>query len=81
MPVLDRLLTWFDPEVRDFGNIPSDGPCMLVGNHSGFMYLPDYWAPLRRWVAERGPESPISTARSNTSASGTARSTIPASTA
>jgi 1-acyl-sn-glycerol-3-phosphate acyltransferase len=59
MPVLDRLLTWFDPEVRDFENIPPDGPCLLVGNHSGFMYIPDYWALLRRWVAERGPESPL----------------------
>ena len=59
MPVLDRLLMWFDPEVRNFENIPPDGPCLLVGNHSGFMYIPDYWALLRRWVAERGPESPL----------------------
>ena len=59
MPVLDRLLAWFDAEVRDFENIPADGPCLLVGNHSGFMYIPDYWALLRRWVAERGPEAPL----------------------
>jgi len=30
-----------------------------VGNHSGFMYIPDFWALLRQWVAERGPEAPL----------------------
>lgn len=59
MPVLDRALAWFDAEVRGFENIPSDGPCLLVGNHSGFMYIPDFWALLRQWVTERGPEAPL----------------------
>jgi 1-acyl-sn-glycerol-3-phosphate acyltransferase len=59
MPVLERALAWFDAEVRGFENIPSDGPCMLVGNHSGFMYIPDFWALLRQWVTERGPDAPL----------------------
>jgi 1-acyl-sn-glycerol-3-phosphate acyltransferase len=59
MAVADLLLAWFDPEVRGFENLPAKGPFLVVGNHSGGIYMPDYWALLRRWVEERGPEAPL----------------------
>lgn len=32
---------WFRGEVRDLGNIPEEGPVLLVGNHSGGNMTPD----------------------------------------
>ena len=58
-PVLDRLLVYFDPEIHGFDRLPESGPFLVVGNHSGGIYMPDYWAFLHRWVQERGPEAPI----------------------
>ena len=47
---------WFRGEVRGLGNIPDDGPVLLVGNHSGGNMIPDTMvltsgAPKRRSVA------------------------------
>ena len=40
---LSWLLTtlWFRGEVRNMGNVPEDGPALLVGNHSGGNMTPD----------------------------------------
>ena len=59
MSVADRFLGWFDPEVRGFEHLPEEGPFLVVGNHSGGIYMPDYWALLRHWVRERGPDAPL----------------------
>jgi 1-acyl-sn-glycerol-3-phosphate acyltransferase len=59
LPSIDAFLRYFDAEVRGFENIPADGPFLVVGNHSGGIYMPDYWAFLRRWISERGLDSPI----------------------
>ena len=32
---------WFRGEVRNLGNVPEDGPVLLVGNHSGGNMTPD----------------------------------------
>ena len=32
---------WFRAEVRNIGNVPEDGPVLLVGNHSGGNLTPD----------------------------------------
>src|SRR5215213_4767497 len=32
---------WFRGEVRGLGNVPEDGPVLLVGNHSGGNVSPD----------------------------------------
>ena len=32
---------WFRGEVRGLGNVPDDGPVLLVGNHSGGNMIPD----------------------------------------
>ncbi len=59
MAAVDAYLSWFDPEIRGFENVPADGPFLVVGNHSGGIYMPDYWAFLRHWVRERGAEAPL----------------------
>ena len=35
---------WFRAEVRGMGNVPPDGPVLLVGNHSGGNMTPDTFA-------------------------------------
>lgn len=58
-PLIGAWLRWFDPEVLQFENVPAEGPFLVVGNHSGGLYMPDYWAFLHRWVAERGADAPL----------------------
>ena len=59
MPYLGAALRYYDPEIHGFDRLPESGPFVVVGNHSGGIYMPDYWAFLHRWVQERGPEAPI----------------------
>ena len=59
LPFLNLALTYFDPVVEGFEHIPAEGPFLVVGNHSGGIYMPDYWAFLRHWFRERGTEDPI----------------------
>ena len=59
MPYLGTALRYYDPEIHDVDNLPESGPFLVVGNHSGGIYMPDYWAFLHRWVQERGSEAPI----------------------
>ena len=59
LPVLDLLLAYFDPEVEGFEHLPAEGPMLIVSNHSGGIYMPDYWSFVRHWVRERGPAQPL----------------------
>ena len=59
MAVVEHLLSWFDPDVRGFEHVPDDGPFLIVGNHSGGIYMPDFWAFLAHWVRVRGAEAPL----------------------
>jgi 1-acyl-sn-glycerol-3-phosphate acyltransferase len=59
MGPLDAALRWFDPEVTGFEHLPDDGPMLIVGNHSGGVFMPDYWAFVREWVRHRGAEAPL----------------------
>ena len=52
-------LRYFDPEVEGFEHLPDTGPFLIVGNHSGGMLMPDYWAFLDAWVTERGADAPL----------------------
>ncbi len=57
---LTNLATqYFSPEVRGLENVPETGPVLVVGNHSGLMYLPDFWILLGAVTRHRGPELPI----------------------
>lgn len=59
LPVLDGVLRWFDPEVHGLDRLPAEGPFLIVGNHSGGIWMPDYWAFLQAWLHEHGPHRPI----------------------
>jgi 1-acyl-sn-glycerol-3-phosphate acyltransferase len=61
LPLIDAALRYFAPEVRGFERVPDHGPFFVVGNHSGGIYMPDYWAFLQRWLHERGPEASLYT--------------------
>ncbi len=54
IPFLDRVLAYFDPEIQNFDRLPAQSPMLVVGNHSGGIYMPDFWAFLRHWIRERG---------------------------
>jgi 1-acyl-sn-glycerol-3-phosphate acyltransferase len=42
LPALDALVrAYFRPDVRGLDNIPAEGPVLLVGNHSGGLYIAD----------------------------------------
>ncbi|HEV2769756.1 MAG TPA: lysophospholipid acyltransferase family protein [Solirubrobacteraceae bacterium] len=42
LPILSAALgAYFRPEVRGLEHIPTDGPALLVGNHSGGLYIVD----------------------------------------
>ncbi|HEY5155607.1 MAG TPA: lysophospholipid acyltransferase family protein [Acidimicrobiales bacterium] len=59
LPLLETTLRYFAPEVQRFDRVPGAGSFLVVGNHSGGMYMPDYWAFLAHWFRERGPEASI----------------------
>ena len=58
-PLIGAWLRWFDPEIHGFERVPDAGPFLVVGNHSGGIYMPDYWAFVHRWIEERGPAAPL----------------------
>jgi 1-acyl-sn-glycerol-3-phosphate acyltransferase len=58
-PALDAALRWFDPVVTGVDHLPADGPFLIVGNHSGGLWMPDYWAFLREWLRQRGEDAPL----------------------
>lgn len=58
-PAVDAALSYFDPEVYGFERIPVSGPMLIVANHSGGIFMPDFWAFWRHWVRERGPADPL----------------------
>lgn len=59
LPVLDVLLRYFDPVVEGLDHLPEQGSFLVVGNHSGGIYMPDFWALLRAWYRDRGTSAPL----------------------
>jgi 1-acyl-sn-glycerol-3-phosphate acyltransferase len=41
LPVLERVVRWNRPTVRGWSHLPSTGPVLVVGNHSGGLYTPE----------------------------------------
>lgn len=52
-------MRYFSPAVCGLENVPESGPALVVGNHSGLMYLPDFWIALDAITRRRGPELPV----------------------
>lgn len=59
LPALELSLSYFDPTVVGFEHLPDEGPFLVVGNHSGGMWMPDYWAFLAHWFRRRGAEAAL----------------------
>ncbi len=60
LPLLWLAATvWFRGEVRGLGNIPDDGPVLLVGNHSGGNMMPDTLVLTLAFNAYFGAERPF----------------------
>ena len=50
------LCNYFRAEVHGLNNIPSSGPSLLVGNHSGGTYIADTFILATEFYAHFGPE-------------------------
>jgi 1-acyl-sn-glycerol-3-phosphate acyltransferase len=50
---------WYRGEVRGLGNIPDDGPVLMVGNHSGGNMIPDTGVLTLAFNAYFGAERPF----------------------
>ena len=59
LPFLDGFSRWFRPEVRGLDRLPAHGPFLVVGSHSGGLFLPDSAAFLVAWARERGIDDPL----------------------
>jgi 1-acyl-sn-glycerol-3-phosphate acyltransferase len=60
LPLLWLLATlWFRAEVRGLGNVPDEGPVLLVGNHSGGNLTPDTGVLTLAFSAYFGAERPF----------------------
>ncbi len=55
----ERYTSFFFPEVRGIENVPRDGPALVVGNHSGFFYMPDVLITGLSLVQRRGLDQPF----------------------
>ena len=51
----------FSPEVRGIGNLPAEGPALLVGNHNALFYMPDAWVTALAIIDRRGTDHPAYT--------------------
>jgi 1-acyl-sn-glycerol-3-phosphate acyltransferase len=58
VPRIERALRYFAPEARHTERIPEAGPVLVVGNHSGYVYMPDMWTTALALVERRGPDAP-----------------------
>lgn len=58
-PVLERYASYFRAEVRGFDRLPTHGPFLVVGNHSGGQMPPDLPVLLTAWWKHRSEFEPV----------------------
>lgn len=58
LPAIARYASYFTPEVRGLERLPTEGPALVVGNHSGLIYLPEVWVCGPAIVSRRGVDAP-----------------------
>jgi 1-acyl-sn-glycerol-3-phosphate acyltransferase len=57
LPLYRRIVDlYFRPDVRGLEHVPAEGPVLLVGNHSGGLYIADTFAFAYAFAAHCGPE-------------------------
>lgn len=54
LPGIARYTSFFTPEVRGLDMLPSDGPALVVGNHSCLFYMPEVWICGQAILSRRG---------------------------
>lgn len=59
LPTFEQLSKYFRAEVRGFEHMPTSGPFLAVGNHSGGMYTPDAYVFMTHWFRQRPIEDPV----------------------
>lgn len=59
LPAMERAIAYFDPELRGFDRLPGHGPFLLVGSHSGGIYMPDLYVVFTEWYRRRGLDDPM----------------------
>jgi 1-acyl-sn-glycerol-3-phosphate acyltransferase len=57
--VVERIGSYFDPEVRGLDRLPTNGPYLLVGNHSGGAYTPDAFLFMAAFLRHWGMDTPV----------------------
>jgi 1-acyl-sn-glycerol-3-phosphate acyltransferase len=58
-PLLKLVNSYFGTEFHGWEHVPEDGPCLIVGNHSGGAESIDFAFLLYKWVQERGSEAAL----------------------
>lgn len=58
IPAVERYVRYFSPQIRGIENLPTSGPVLVVGNHSGVFYMPDTWLTALAITARRGVDAP-----------------------
>ena len=57
LPLYHRIVDlYFRPDVRGLERVPAEGPVLLVGNHSGGLYIADTFAFAYAFASHFGPE-------------------------
>ena len=59
VPLLEVTRRYFDAEVDGIERLPTSGPFLVVGNHSGGIWMPDVYAFLLAWYRARGADDPL----------------------
>lgn len=59
VPLMKLYGRYFDAEVRGSERLPTSGPALLVGNHSGPNNDPDTPALMAAWYAKNGVDKPL----------------------
>ena len=59
LPLARWVTAYFRPEVRGLENIPASGPCLVVGAHSGGIFMPDAIALVSAWLRREGPQAEL----------------------
>ncbi len=56
LTAMEWSLGYWDPEVRGIEDLPGAGPCLVVANHCGGMYMPDAWVFMTHLARSCGVE-------------------------
>jgi 1-acyl-sn-glycerol-3-phosphate acyltransferase len=59
LPIADLVTRYFRPKVLGLERLPRSGPYLLVGVHSGGVFMPDAIALIAAWLKQQGPEAEL----------------------